>query len=216
MTHAMIRSLRPRCSPIWLAMAAACLVACGPADSPSARSADDSEVAAPPVPSAGESLAGVSAAPTRLTADGWGPLRIGMTRAEVVAAAGEDANPGAVGGPEPEACDEFRPAEAPEGMRVMIERDRLTRITLSRVGAVVTERGFTVGDSASAIRAAYGAEAVVTPHKYEAAPAEYITVWKTAPDVGEARGIVYEIGGDGTVAHIHAGGASVQYVEGCL
>src|SRR5687768_12819211 len=50
--------------------------------------------------------------PLVITPDGWGPLRIGMSRTEVVAAAGEDANPDAVGGPDSSSCDEFRPAGA--------------------------------------------------------------------------------------------------------
>ena len=154
--------------------------------------------------------------PAPLTAEGWGPLRIGMTRDEVVAASGEDANPQAVGGPDPEACDEFRPARAPEGMLVMVERGRLTRISLSAGSDVRTERGFGPGDPASAIRAAYGDAAVISPHKYQPHPAEYITVWATAPPGPDARGIVYEIGPDGRVAHVHAGGPSIQYVEGCL
>jgi hypothetical protein len=139
-----------------------------------------------------------------------------MTRAEVVAAAGEDANPDAVGGPGPEVCDEFRPERAPEGMRVMIERGRLTRITLSAGTAVRTERGFGVGDPAAPIEQAYGTAAVVTPHAYLSAPAGYITMWKTAPDGPGARGLVYEIGSEGRVVHVHAGSSSIRYVEGCL
>ena len=162
---------------------------------------------------------GPSAAPPgspMLTPQGWGPLRIGMTRAQVVAAAGEDANPAAVGGPEPERCDEFRPAEAPQGMLVMIENGRLTRISLSAGTDVVTEAGFGVGASADSIAAAYGGCAALSPHKYLAAPGAYITVWEIAPGAGDARGIVYEIGLDGRAMHVHAGSASIQYVEGCL
>lgn len=139
-----------------------------------------------------------------------------MTRAEVVAALGEDANPEAVGGLEPEACDEFRPERMPEGMRVMIERDRLTRITMSAGAAVRTDRGFGIGDSAAAIRRSYGPDAVTSPHKYVASPAEYITVWTHGPVGPDARGLVYEIGSGGGVIHVHAGGPSIQYVEGCL
>src|SRR3970040_816280 len=43
-----------------------------------------------------ESPSGAEPTVALLTPDGWGPLRIGMSRAEVVAAAGEDANPDAV------------------------------------------------------------------------------------------------------------------------
>jgi hypothetical protein len=139
-----------------------------------------------------------------------------MTLEEVVAASGEDANPDAVGGPEPEQCDEFRPSRVPEGMLLMMEQGRLTRVSLSEGSDVRTEEGFGVGDAASAVKAAYGSEAEVTPHKYSPAPAEYITVWRTDPSGADARGIVYEVGSDGRVAHMHAGGPSIQYVEGCL
>lgn len=176
------------------------LAACQAADPPDNRG---------PVPSA-------AGAPTPLTATGWGPLRIGMTRDEVVAAAGEDANPQAVGGPVPEACDEFRPMRAPAGLLVMVEQGRLTRISLGAGSTVKTGEGFGVGDPASAIEAAYGARAVTSPHKYVPAPAEYITVWMNAPSGPDARGIVYEIGPDGRVDHVHAGSPSIRYVEGCL
>lgn len=153
---------------------------------------------------------------TPLTPDGWGPLRIGMSREEVVATAGEDANPDAVGGVNPEQCDEFRPIRAPDGMIAMLERNRLTRLTLVAGSQVSTEAGFSPGDRAADIRRAYGDDATATPHKYMDPPAEYITVWRDPPPAEDPRGIVYEIGLDGLVSHIHAGGASIQYVEGCL
>jgi hypothetical protein len=168
----------------------------------------------PPPPAAADANA--------LTAQGWGPLRIGMTRAEVVAAAGEDANPNAVGGPDPAQCDNFHPSQTPAGVLVMIENNLLTRITATGDSALRSNRGFGIGDSAAAIKAAYGAEAFVSPHAYQGAPAEYITVWDGAPAGAEtyvqdesARGVRYEIGGDGMVNAIHIGGPSIQYVEGC-
>jgi hypothetical protein len=191
-----------------LGCAAVCLVSCQPVDRPAAQrnppSTDSTPAPAKPVE------------PARLTSDGWGPLRIGMTRAEVVAAAGEDAQPDAVGGPDPESCDEFHPARAPAGMRVMIERGRLTRITLSRDAEVRTEHGFRLGDPAGEIKAALGTRAVASPHEYGEPPSEYLTVWVHPTTDADPRGIVYEIGPDGRVAQIHAGGASIQYVEGCL
>ncbi len=153
----------------------------------------------------------------RLTADGWGPLRIGMTRAEVEAAAGPPANPDAVGGPEPESCDEFQPRDVPPGMLVMIERDTLTRITLIRDSPIRTTAGVRLRDSEPEVVAAHGGKAEVGPHKYLPTPAAYITAWVTPPDAGaDARGFVYETDTDRRVTHIHAGGPSIQYVEGCL
>lgn len=151
-----------------------------------------------------------------LTPEGWGPLRIGMSRDEVVAALGEDANPGAVGGPEPEVCDEFRPVDAPTGMIVMIERDTLSRITLVEGSDVRTEAGLGVGDLSSRVKETLGDRAEVSPHKYLAAPAEYVTVWTQSPTSPAPRGVVYETGANGRVSHVHAGSASIAYVEGCL
>lgn len=155
-----------------------------------------------------------------LTAQGFGPLRIGMTRAEVETALGPDSNPGAVGGPDPASCDTFHPERAPAGLTVMVEQGVLTSIWLDRGATIKTDRGFGVGDAASAIKAAYGPTATVTPHKYAAPPAEYITTWSVGGAAGyvqnpSARGIAYHIGTDGRAEHVAAGGPSIQYVEGC-
>ena len=155
-----------------------------------------------------------------VSADGWGPLRVGMTVAEVTAAVGADSQPNAVGGADPASCDEFHPARAPEGLRVMMVDDRLARITLARAATLKTDRGFGLGDAASAIKASYGGAVIAQPHKYQSAPAEDLFAWRegastayvTAP---AARGIRYEIGSDGKVMAIHAGGPAIQYVEGC-
>lgn len=151
-----------------------------------------------------------------LTPDGWGPLRIGMSRAEVVAAAGEDAHPDAVGGPDPERCDEFRPREAPEGILVMIEGGILTRISVSRNTDISTPAGFGVGDSGADVQAEYGARAHVDPHQYREPPARYVTVWREATSPVERRGIRYEIDADDSIVHVRAGGPSIEYVEGCV
>ena len=162
------------------------------------------------------------AADTVLTAEGFGPLRIGMTRAEVVKALGEDDDPEAVGGPDPASCDEFRPARAPKGMLVMIEEGRLTRISLIDGAKVKTDRGLGLGATAAAVRAVYGHALQVGPHKYEEAPAEYLSAWAKDPPKDEkspapvtARGIVYEVGDKGVVQSVSAGGPSILYVEGC-
>lgn len=202
----MIRPLSRLAAASILALA---LAACGDNAAP----APDAAPPVTPPPAADSTTA-------RLTPQGWGALRIGMTRAEVVTALGEDANPDAVGGADPEQCDEFRPQRAPESMLLMLENGRLTRISLIRPSDIVTEQGFGVGDPAAGIKAALGASAVVSPHKYEPAPSEYITVWSVGggADYVEdpaARGLVFEVGQDGAVKAIRAGGPSIQYVEGC-
>lgn len=184
------------------AVAALALAACSPAPEP----ADGAE----PAPNAAEPREAT------VNAQGWGPIRIGMTTAELELAVGPMADTGDFG-----ECVEGRPANAPEGMLVMTEQGVVTRISLIRDSDLKTDRGFGIGDTAEAVKAAYGEEAGGGPHKYEPAPAEYIEVWsRSTPGVQyqtdpESRGIVYEIGGDGLVRAIRAGGPSIQYVEGC-
>ncbi len=193
------------------------LAACGGGeDTPAVEGAPTDTVAEPvaetPAPAADSNT---------VTAQGWGPLRIGMTEAEVEAAVGPDANPNSVGGPDEEACNEYRPANAPQGLMVMIQQGTLTRISLVELSDLKTDRGFAIGDSAATVKAGYAAAATATPHKYQDAPAEYITVWEGGPrsesyvEDEAARGIVYEVDGTGNVGAIHAGGPSIQYVEGC-
>lgn len=159
-----------------------------------------------------------SASPSRtaaLTAQGWGPLRIGMARAEVERALGPDADPNAAGGPDPERCDQFRPARAPKGMIVMVEDGRLTRVSLVRGAKLATDRGIALGTPASAVQAAYGRALRRERHEYVPPPGAYLTHWAGGVGTPDARGIRYEIGADGRVEAIHAGGPSITYVEGC-
>lgn len=192
---------------------AAVLVLAGCGAPPSEPADAPAETAAPTSPlEPGEP---VSAA-MKLTAQGYGPLRIGMSVAEIEAALGPDANPDAAGGPNPAECDMFRPARAPEGLLVMVENGALTSVWLSRNTDVETDRALNIGDTAAEVKRVYGDAAVVTPHKYVSAPAEYITVWTTSDREGpNARGLTYEIGSDGRVKSIAGGGPSIQYVEGC-
>lgn len=203
------------------AACAALLCACAPANVKPQTPEEIAASTAPAAPPAAEPAAPAPAAGDVLTAEGWGALKIGMTKDEVTAAMGADANPNAVGGPDEEACNEYRPARAPEGLLVMLEKGKLTRISLVSGSTLKTDKGFGVGDEAAAVKAAYGAEAKVSPHKYQAAPAEYITAWqgglRAEPYVQDeaARGINYSVAESGKVEAVHAGGPSIQYVEGC-
>ncbi|AYG95911.1 hypothetical protein D8I30_12555 [Brevundimonas naejangsanensis] len=171
------------------------------------------QVSAPPI----ESAPGVPvSAADKLTAQGFGPLKIGMSRAEVEAAMGPDSRPDAVGGPDPAACTLFHPRDAPAGVMAMVEGGVLTSVWLDPPAAAETNRALNIGDAAAEVRRVYGDQVQAMPHKYEAAPAEYLFVWTTPDHAGPAaRGLKYEIGRDGRVVRIAGGGPSIQYVEGC-
>lgn len=189
------------------------LAACDRAEAPVAPEAARSTPAAPPP-------AAPAADPNILTADGLGAARIGMSKADLVAAWGDRANPNLVGGAEPEVCDQFNPTRAPDGVNVMIQDGKLTRITLMRDAKIKTDRGFGLGDTAMAIKQAYGGSIFAQPHKYQDAPAEDLFAWAKGGSSAyvtdpSARGVRYEIGSDGKVMMVHAGDPSIQLVEGC-
>ncbi len=195
--------------------AAATLLLLAACNAPEPASAPETAPAALP-----EAPAAQPVADNVLTPEGLGSIRIGMTTAEVTSAWGEDSTPNAVGGPEPEVCDEYHPTGAPQGVNVMIQNGRLTRITLGRDATIKTDRGFGLGDTGAAIKAAYGGAIIAQPDKYAAAPAEDLIAWSRGGSTQyvqdpTARGIRYQVNGDGIVHIIHAGDPSIQLVEGC-
>ena len=186
------------------------LLALAACDAPESAKAPDA--AAPAV-------MGDAASANVLTPLGYGPLKIGMTQAEADAAVGPP--PANAAEAEPSECRYYHPPRAPEGLLVMVEKGVLTRLTATRDSTVKTEDGVGVGADGEQLKARYGA-ATVTPHKYQGAPSAYVTLWPGRPQLQgayvtdpTARGLVFEIGDDGKVAFIHAGGPSIQNVEGC-
>lgn len=179
----------------------------------------EDKASAPPA-SAPTTAAAPAADPNVLTAEGLGPVRIGMTLDELTTAWGADSKPEADGGAEPQTCDQFHPSGAPEGVQVMVQDGKLTRISLIRDSKVKTDRGFGLGDTGLAIKQAYGGSIIAQPAKYEPAPAEDLISWSRGGSTSyvqdpTARGVRYEINAEGKVQIIHAGDPSIQLVEGC-
>ena len=218
MTRLRVRHAALRCAAL-----GALLLGTGCERAPEAPPANDASAASTsePATNAAEPAPAPKASALVLTTEGYGPLRIGMSLADVVTTYGPDSDPDVVGGPEPELCDQFRPARAPEGLLVLVEEGRLSRITAMSGSDVETDNGLRVGATAE-VRAAYGALVNAEPHEYQDPPAEYLTIWTRGGASGgeaappDSRGIRYEVGDNGKVAFIHAGGPSIQYVEGCL
>lgn len=194
-----------------VAVSALTLAACS-----AERPAPDRE---PPAAAQKASEAVSTASVDALTSAGYGALRIGMSQQEIDRVYGPIAD---TSNQVSDECLYYHPRKAPEGMLVMVQDGRLTRITLREPADIKTDRGFGVGDDPATIRAAYGDQGRWSLHAYEAAPAGYFTVWsdkvRTNDDYVEdpaARGVVYEVGGEGRVKFVHAGGPSIQLIEGC-
>ena len=144
-----------------------------------------------------------------LTPDGWGPVGIGMSRAEVEAVMGTPLEGEAIN--DEYSCIEMTPADSDLGVWFMFEEHKLSRITIAEPSKVRTPRGIGIRSSAGEVRRAYGSRLEAEPHHYEDLPSEYLTYW-TKP--GE-RGVRFETDSKRRVQAIHAGGDSIQYVEGC-
>ena len=157
-----------------LAASMIALAACGGSDAP-APTPPVADATAPETPPAATPAATSDA----LTSQGWNTLKIGMTKEEVVVAVGDKRDPDAAG--IPGECDEYQPKNAPENLWVMLESGKLTRITIADMSKLKTDKGLGLGDSAEAVKEAYGAAATASPHKYQDKPAEYITVWDGGP-----------------------------------
>ena len=155
--------------------------------------------------------AGAPAAPLPLTPDGWGELRIGMSEAEAVRKFRLNV-PSADDGVSSEACRELTFPEGGPDIGVMAEKGRISRISIFRGGAMLTDRGFHLGSTEAEVRKSYGRNLRVETHKYDEEPAHYLTAW-TVPG---KRGVRFETDQKGVVTTIHAGSRSIEYIEGCL
>ena len=110
--------------------------------------------------------------------------------------------------------DACRTVSSPEypGVYAIVENGNVQRITLGQASTVKLAEGVGVGSTEQDVRkwfAGFREEA----HKYEAAPAKYLTAPNAANGSSALR---FEIGADGKVKLIHVGVMPVlAYVEGC-
>ena len=146
----------------------------------------------------------------KLTPAGWGPVRIGMTRAQTekvlqVPLEGEALdNQGS--------CIELFPqSEELKGTYFMFLDGKLSRITVTSGSQIATPRGIHVGSTAEEVRAVYGEQLKAEPNHYMDLPSEYLTFWLKP----EKSGVRFETNAESKVEIIHAGNGSIQYIEGC-
>ncbi|MEK8047399.1 hypothetical protein [Ideonella margarita] len=143
----------------------------------------------------------------RITTRGYGPIRAGMTPAEAARLMGtrlktfEDR-------PMDAFCDDLIPEKGFEGVSLMVQNGRITRLVISKP-TVRTLSGIQVGDSTDRLKQVFGSRLEIQPHKYDD-DGFYYFVWEQ----GKRFGVKFEIGGN-RVTEIYAGDESIRYVEGC-
>ena len=135
--------------------------------------------------------------------DGFGPIRIGMSPAQVRAT-------GATLAEDPRfACDQVDVTSRP-GLVAMFVDGRLARLEVDAPG-IATLSGAQVGMTEAQVQALYGGRLLTEPHKYDPT-GHYLLLFSA----DRKRALVFET--DGTrITDIHVGEAeAAQYVEGCL
>ncbi|EJL24036.1 hypothetical protein [Novosphingobium sp. AP12] len=193
------------------ALMALSLAACSgtePADTAStAATVEETSVPASPAPTdAPTEAAPASAAPSAdvLGLEGLGTLRIGQP----VPKGSSWAERGA------QTSDACRTVTSPDypGVYAIVEKGDVRRITLGQRSTVKLAEGVGVGASEADVKkwfAGFREE----PHKYEDAPAKYLTAPNARPGESALR---FEIKADGKVGLIHVGEMpTLTYVEGC-
>ena len=162
----------------------------------------------------GEEPAAATLAPgDTLTAEGIGPLRVGVYAASVWGGPRTPPSVDAI-------CEVVEFANGPPGVKAMVNSGMVAQVILEAPSTVKTDRGFGPGDDGAAVKTAYGASAIVAPAMSAPPPAEDITVW-TDGEVNDGfrddlalRGLRYSIGADGKVLRVRAGGPAIQ-LENC-
>lgn len=173
--------------------------ACSLESSPALDATDDLSAAAkehsPPVNERPDNVIGL---------EGLGDLRLGAP----VPAGSSFAERGA------QTSDSCRTITSPDypGVYAIVTDGKVMRITVGSNSDVRLAEGIGVGASEAEVRSWFGGFRE-KPHKYQAAPAKYLT----APNAESGEPAVrFEIGSDGDVMLIHVGIMPVlAYVEGC-
>lgn len=148
----------------------------------------------------------------RVSLDGIGPVRVGMTLEEASAAAGQPVTevPGSGAGAVPGACFFAAPASASPDVSFMVIDGRIARIEISDASPVVTISGLGVGSTEDEVRATYGDRIVTDPHPYDEG-GHYL---RYVPD-DDRTSLIFET--DGTTVRRYRSGLAgpVAYAEGC-
>lgn len=155
-------------------------------------------------PSEAAPAAPASSDPNVLGLEGLGGLRIGQPIPKGSSWAVRGAQ-------ESDSCTTVSSPDYPGAYAIVIE-GKVRRITLGQRAKVKLAEGIGTGATEAEVKkwfAGFREE----PHKYEDAPAKYLTAPNARPGESALR---FEIGADGRVSFIHVGEMPVlAYVEGC-
>ena len=145
---------------------------------------------------------------SKVSTQGLGPVRIGMTKVRAERAAGVRMR--YLGGAR-SGCRYMRPADRGIRASFMLTRGRISRVDVSRRG-IATPSGIRVGDSEASVRRRFAGRLRITRHVYSNG---YYLEFVPRDRAERNRRVIFETT-RGRVGYIRAGRLpEVRYIEGC-
>jgi hypothetical protein len=177
------------------------------AQEPTASSPSPTPSQATPEPTP-ERLTGNS----KVTINGMGPVRVGMTVDQASQAAGTPLiSAGDSGSP---GCEYYQTKDNPEKVAFMVTDGRIARVDVLQGSQVTTRSGVGLGATEDQVKALFPGQIEVMPHEYVQG-GHYLVF--TPKDAGDSNyRIVFETDATGNVTMIRAGKLpEVMWIEGC-
>lgn len=157
-----------------------------------------------------DAIAGAVPVPASLNDSSFGPVRIGMTLAQLDSAIGPLGDTLKIR----RDCDIVSandPFRMPPGVSITQVNGRVARIDIEN-DSVATDKGVRVGDSEEKVKQIYGSGVIVEPHKYISG--HYLEVMFGSDSV-TAKGLVFETDGKKVTTFRAGMWEPVRWVEGC-
>lgn len=145
---------------------------------------------------------------SKVSTQGLGPVRVGMSKARSERAAGM---PMRFSGPARFGCRYMEPADRRVRASFMLTRGRVVRVDVARRG-IATPSGVRVGDSEASVRRRFAGRLRVSRHEYTDG---YYLEFVPEDRAERNRRVIFETS-RGRVSYIRAGRLpEVRYIEGC-
>jgi hypothetical protein len=150
---------------------------------------------------------------SKVTVNGIGPVRVGMTVSEATKAAGTklvSLNGAPISN---SGCFYVKPQGAPRGVEMMLQDGRIARVDIVKNSSITTVSGAKIGNTEAQIKSLYPGQIQVTPHKYVQG-GHYLTfIPKDRADKNYR--IVFETDGKRVTEFRSGKLPQVEYVERC-
>ncbi len=149
---------------------------------------------------------------SKVTINGIGPVRVGMTLQEAVNSTNIPFTL-KVGAGVGSQCGFANPATGPKGLEFMVTEGRIARIDILSNQKIMTLGGAKIGDSEARIKALYPKQLTITPHKY--VPQGHYLTFVPKDDMDKQYRLIFETEGQKVTRFRVGQRPEVEFVEGC-